>query len=322
MKRNRLFTTLAAAGLAAAGFFVTALAQSPPGDPAHTAHTQHPSTPQDTKALVDQIAELRAKVARLEAALGQGHAPQSGAAAMPSQPMQVGPGMQRQMGTPGMQMSGMPQQGASGGGMPGMGGSSGMGMMDDMMNMMSGMGGGGMAGGSGRGMGMMNDMPMMDQMMMMGMSRMGGGMQGGSMTSALPGFPGASHIYHVGATGLFLDHPQHITLTVEQQQSLNQLKEATLLEQATLERKIEQADQELWALTAADEPDAAKVEAKIREVEKLRGDQRIAFIRGVGSAAQLLTDEQRKQLTGHLPPVSAPATAPAAGAGMGGMSDM
>ena len=34
---------------------------------------------------------------------------------------------------------------------------------------------------------------------------------GMSMPSALPGFPGQSHLYHIGATGFFLDHPEHIT---------------------------------------------------------------------------------------------------------------
>jgi Spy/CpxP family protein refolding chaperone len=60
----------------------------------------------------------------------------------------------------------------------------------------------------------------------------------------------------------------------------------------------------LWELTAADQPDAAKIEAKVREVEKLRGDQRLAFIRAVGEAAQVLTDEQRKVLLGFAQPAA------------------
>ena len=110
-------------------------------------------------------------------------------------------------------------------------------------------------------------------------------------------------------------NPEHITLTVEQQARLNQLKEAALLEQSTFDRRIGQAEQELWVLTGSDTPDAAKIEAKAREIEKLRADQRIAFIRAVGSAATLLTDEQRRQLTGTMPPD------PMQDSGMGGMSD-
>ena len=149
-------------------------------------------------------------------------------------------------------------------------------------------------------MGGMQGMPMMDRMMMKGMSRMGGGAQGGSMSSALPGFPGASHIYHVGATGFFLDHPEHITLTVEQQQQLNAIKENALLAQSTLERQIEQAEQDLWTLTASDRPVIGEIETEVREIESLGGDQRIAFIRAVGKAAAVLTEDQRLRLVGEV----------------------
>ena len=53
-------------------------------------------------------------------------------------------------------------------------------------------------------------------------------------------------------------------------------------------------------LTSSDVPNAAKIEAKIREVEKLSGDKRIAYIRAVGDAARVLTDEQRKTLVGTM----------------------
>lgn len=205
------------------------------------------------------------------------------------------------------------QQGSSAGGMQGM---SGVSSMDDSMGMGMGMGAmenmeDGITGNAPTA-----KMPMMDRMMMMGMSRMGAGMQGGSMSSALPGFPGASHIYHVGATGFFLDHPEHITLSVDQRQRLGSIKEAALLEQATMQRKIEQAEQALWVLTGSDKPDAGKIEDKVREIETLRADQRLAFVRGVGSAAEVLSEEQRKQLTGHLSPIMPPATGTGAGAGM------
>ena len=149
------------------------------------------------------------------------------------------------------------------------------------------------------------------------------------MSSALPGFPGASHLYHVGATGFFLDHPEHLTLTMEQQTALSRIKEKALLEQATTQRKIEGTEQELWTLTGADQPIVDKVDAKVREIEKLRADQRLAFIRAVGEAAQVLTDEQRKTLLGQSPP-AIPSTPQAATPGMPsgapnagtGMSDM
>lgn len=201
------------------------------------------------------------------------------------------------------------------------GGGGGMGMMDmDMMKM----GGGAMPAptpaapmSGGGGMGMM-DMEKMEMAGMMGMSGMGGAAPGAMPQSALPGFPGASHLYHIGATGFFLDHPQHITLTIEQQAGLNKAKEQALLAKSTADRGVEQAEQELWTLTAADQPDAAKIEGKIAEISKLTAEERLAFIRAVGEASKLLTDEQRKILTGFMPPVS---TAPAA-APMAPMKDM
>jgi Spy/CpxP family protein refolding chaperone len=71
-------------------------------------------------------------------------------------------------------------------------------------------------------------------------------------------------------------------------------------------------------LTGADQPAAEKIDAKVREIENLRTDQRLAFIRAVGEAAQVLTDDQRKMLLGQLPPApsSMPQEAPSMGAGM------
>jgi Spy/CpxP family protein refolding chaperone len=304
-------------------------------------------------AVVEQMAELRAKMQRLETTLQQ----QSGAAPgthgsgveagtiPPSGPMagMVSPGM---AAMPGMEsaakpmqgkMAGMSGMGAPGGMKPagdldGMGGGASpsgeeMGMMsmrDKMMEKMMSKGGGGkmgmdkmemagMGGGSpsGGGMGMMD----MDKMEMAGMMGMMGGMggKGGSgmaMPSALPGFPGASHLYHIGATGFFLDHPQHIALSTEQQMRLNQIKQQAALDKASASRSVEEAEQDLWTLTAADQPDNAQIEAKVAEIEKIKGDARLRFISAIGGAAQILTDDQRRSLTGFAPPHSA---APMAG---------
>ena len=158
------------------------------------------------------------------------------------------------------------------------------------------------------GMGMEDDMDMegmccMKMMGSMSAPKMAGkkSMGGMKMASAMPGFPGMSHLYHVGSTGFFLDHPTHITLTPDQQMTLNSTKEKSLLDQAVSDRKIEVAEQELWQLTAAGSPDEARIEAKTREIEKLRGDQRLAFIRAVGEAAKVLTPEQQQVLLGTKP---------------------
>lgn len=119
--------------------------------------------------------------------------------------------------------------------------------------------------------------------------------------SELPAFPGASHLYHVGATGFFLDHSGQTKLTTDQQAALNRIKEKAVMAQADSDLHIQAAEQELWLLTAMDSPSAAKIEVKIRAIEKERGDERIAFIRAVGEAAKILTPGQRAELLGIAP---------------------
>lgn len=172
----------------------------------------------------------------------------------------------------------------------------GMGMMGQGGMGMGMMGGAG--AGPAKGMGMMDDM----DMGMMGMGAMGKakrvGMGAMGMATSLPGFPGISHLYHIGADGFFLNHVEHISLSADQRKKLNRIKEKAVLGGSSCERKVEEAEQELWELTASDAPDAAAIEAKVREIEKLRGDQRLAFIRAVGEAAKVLTDDQRQTLAG------------------------
>ena len=158
---------------------------------------------------------------------------------------------------------------------------------------------------------------------MMGMGSDGSTRQPRCPLPRRPALPAHRVLYHCGATGFFLDHQQYITLTVEQQVALNKIKDQALLAKSAADRAIEQAEQELAVLTAADQPDIAKVEAKVRDIAKLSGDQRMAFIRAVGEAAKLLTADQRKSLTGFLPPAPAmPMTAPAAPATPMPMKDM
>ena len=264
--------------------------------PAYTQTGVSPSPSAESDAVLkQQLANLQAKVKQLEAALTPQWHPATGAS---NTGISAGGGMQM----PGM---------SAGGGMQ-MGG--GMGEMNPMAGMQAG-GGMNMPGGQASGeMGMMNmmgDMSMMDQMM--GGTAAGGGMsmEGGMMMSmaphsSLPGFPGASHIYHIGATGFFLDHAQHIGLSTAQQVNLNKIKEQTLLSRSATDRQIEQTEQELAILTSSDQPDLKKIENKIREIAKLEADERIAFIKAVGEAAKLLTDDQRKILTGFATPADSP----------------
>lgn len=228
-----------------------------------------------------ELRRLQGKVAELEAALATQHREKYGTETASGQSKMKSMNKMGGMGTGKMSgMQGMSQDSDSQ--MSGMG----MGMMGqgmDGMEMMSKM------KGKKGAMGMMGMNPAMSSDSMAGMD----------MPSALPGFPGASHLYHIGETGFFLDHPEHITLTDEQQKKLNSIKESSLLATSTAERKIAEAEQDLWKLTASAEPDIKKIEAKAKEIAQLQVETRIAFIRSVGEAASVLTKEQRQALIGE-----------------------
>ncbi|QEG35794.1 periplasmic heavy metal sensor [Bythopirellula goksoeyrii] len=277
--------------------------QSEEDHPSHQSHSANESSsPEDDASLLEQFQKLQGKIAALEAALKQNHQatspPAQGGMSMGNMQNNSEPNMammqKGQMATMSDRQSMQSGQGMGmgnmGKGMSGMD-AGGMGMMSGMGSMQSGQGMGGMGMGGmgmmgGEGMAMMGRMPGMGQM---------------QMPSALPGFPGASHIYHVGSSNFFLDHMQHIEPSQDQQTKLNQIKQQTLMSQATYDRSIAEAEQDLWGLTSAEFPSAAEIEAKIREIEKLQSDKRIAFIRAVGEAAQVLSDEQRQALVGVLP---------------------
>jgi hypothetical protein len=248
-----------------------------------------PSQSQSDAALKQQVAELQAKIKQLEAALPANSPQPTTSPAMPgmntSQKMTPNSGTSGAMGMGDMNMGSMPKNPPNSAPMPG----------------------GGM-GGTMTGM-----MGMMNQMMGMGAMPPGSpgmaGSQPGTPQSALPGFPGVSHLYHIGSTGFFLDHAEHINLSTDQKAALSKIKEQALAAKTNADRQIEQAELEMATLTSADQPDGAKIETKVRDIEKLRTDERLAFIRAVGEAANLLTDDQRKILTGAMQP---PAQLPSA----------
>jgi hypothetical protein len=349
-KRFPILTTrLVVAGLLAVATFMSVgqytLTAQPAADPAHAAHVAAGAMPPDTAMgdamLTQQLLQMQAKVAQLEAALAKIEPPMTAAPADAAMPGMAGaapaasPAMSMGMdkmksgaampgmgagATPTPPMAGMSAAAAPAGGMMGMM-SQMMGMMDKMMSMGGASapmpsGGGSMppapAAGMSGGGGM--DMDKMEMAGMMGMGAMSSSAADTMQQSALPGFPGASHLYHIGATDFFLDHPQHISLTTEQQAGLNKAKEQALLAKSTADRAIQQAEQELCMLTAADQPDNTQIVAKVTEIEKLKGDARLRFIGAIGGAAKILTDDQRKSLIGFAPPVSAaPAAAPMVG---------
>ena len=321
--RQRWVVTTAVGALALGSWATTGSAQSSTDASSQPRRAQGAGPQAQDQTLAKQLDELRAQVARLQAELEQQRQGSSSAAlgvpagapsggGLSDQPgMRMGE-MGMRMGEMGMRMGEMGmrmgEMGAmsSGGGMMEMHKGE-MGMPPEGMKMgemgatppsstggapTTGgmrMGGAPSSGGAQTGAGT-------------GGMRMGGPpARPGRSTSALPGVPGASHLYHIGSTGFFLDQPQ-ITLTTEQQGALNRIKERALLERSTAERTIEQAEQELWTLTGADQPDATKVQAKLKEIEQLRTNQRMAFIRAVGEASNVLTPEQRNIVLGMSMP--------------------
>ena len=232
-----------------------------------------PATTNANKQLTDQIAELRAQVAKLQAAVQQ-----PGSASMPTAGAAKGMGMMGEMG--GMMPGMMGDKGEMGGMAPG-----GMAPPAKAMGMCC-MGEMGMPPGGSTGMGAMAPPQ--------GMAGMSG------PSSAMPGQPGASHLLHIGSTGFFLNHSQHITLTAAQKSKLNHLREKAMLDQATEQRKIDEAEQELYTLTGSEQIDNAKIQAKVAETEKLRGGQRMNFIQAVSEASNVLTHDQHLALMGTM----------------------
>ncbi len=127
-----------------------------------------------------------------------------------------------------------------------------------------------------------------------GMARMLGQPPMASSAGGLPAAMGAPHIYHLGADSFFLDQASAIGLTSEQQIKLSGLKENAAVAYATTQRKMDQAEQDLWVLSSSEAPDLGKIDAKIGELARLGGQQRMDFIRTVGQAVAVLSDAQRK----------------------------
>jgi Spy/CpxP family protein refolding chaperone len=232
--------------------------------------------------------------------MGMGDPMRMGASAM-------GMGDPMGMGASSMGMGDQMRMGASAMGMgdPMRMGASSMGMGDQMGMGASSMGMGDQMGTSGRPTA--GRMPMGEAMANAGaddgsgpstqarVAMMGRGPTAwaGAMRSALPGFPGITHLYHVGASGFFLDHADHLELTPEQRADLEALETEAVAALDARERTIESAEEELWALTRATEPDSRDLRSKVEAIAELHVSRRLDFIRAVGRAAEILTASQR-----------------------------
>lgn len=108
--------------------------------------------------------------------------------------------------------------------------------------------------------------------------------------------------HHFSLAGLALRHRQELALTPAQVDGLRKL--GTDARRDAIKRRADRrlAEVDLRTLLTPDAADPnkpvdlAKAEAKVREIERLRGDERIARLRSLEQSRQVLTPEQREKL--------------------------
>ncbi len=101
---------------------------------------------------------------------------------------------------------------------------------------------------------------------------------------------------------LILKYKDYLRLTGEQVKKLEQLRDNYQRQSIRTDADARIIDLDIAALLDKPNVDVPKVEQKIREVEKLRADLRIARVRAVEQAKALLTAEQRKKFYETLEP--------------------
>ena len=95
---------------------------------------------------------------------------------------------------------------------------------------------------------------------------------------------------------LMLRHREKLGLSADQVRNLEQLRNDFEKESIRNDADVRVAEMDLKTLLEAQNIDMAKVESKVREIERLRADLRIARIRAIEKGKQLLTADQRKKL--------------------------
>jgi Spy/CpxP family protein refolding chaperone len=93
-----------------------------------------------------------------------------------------------------------------------------------------------------------------------------------------------------------LRNREKLDLSAAQVKSLEQLRNDFQKESIRKDADLRVAEMDLNAILVADKVDMAKAEAKVREIERMRGDLRIARIRIIQKGKEVLTADQRKKL--------------------------
>jgi Spy/CpxP family protein refolding chaperone len=113
-------------------------------------------------------------------------------------------------------------------------------------------------------------------------------------------------MHRFSLAGLALRHRQELALTPAQVESLRKL--GTDAQRDAIKRQADRrlAELDLRTMMMPDPADAnkardlSKIESKVREIEKLRADGRVARIRTMEQSRQVLTPEQRDKLRALL----------------------
>jgi Spy/CpxP family protein refolding chaperone len=132
------------------------------------------------------------------------------------------------------------------------------------------------------------------------------GMPGQSTSMSEPKTADAPHLLHVGAKDFFLDRARNIGLTPEQKASLQKIKSDAMQQRLTSQKQIDVAEQELWELTSADQPDTAQIDSKVQQIAKLKGDQQMALIHCVTDATKVLNAQQKEAAVKSMATGSSP----------------
>ena len=103
-----------------------------------------------------------------------------------------------------------------------------------------------------------------------------------------------------------LDHRAELELTPAQVQELERIRSDFQKEAIKLDADQRVAEMDLAELLRADPMDLARVEAKIREVERLKADFRVGRVRAIERGKAQLTAEQRAKLATMLGEPAAP----------------
>ena len=99
---------------------------------------------------------------------------------------------------------------------------------------------------------------------------------------------------------LMLRHRNELGLSPDQVRSLERLRADFQRTAIRLEADLRLAETDLATLLDAEVADLGQVEAKLREIERLRSDLRLARIRTIEQGKAQLSSEQRKKLQNLL----------------------